>query len=294
MVLLDEAWYWLGVAAQERRDYPKACEHYTKALSMVPTNVDYILAVADVQVAQNNCSDAVKLLTHRMAALPRDVSLKVAAADLMLRAGKDEAAIGLYKQAMLMASDSDDIAEALGYCYVFGDKWPEAADVFDRLVEHCQDEKRKELYLQVAALCNMNCGRYDRAVSCYSELSVQQRDNAETWVKMGQAVLGAGMTKRAFTCGQKALHLRPGYADAIALIGCAQYAQGDYAGAAASFAKITVGRKNRGLSLLMQGRCYEQLGQREQAERAYERARKISPNSTLGDFLAKGKGVENP
>ncbi|MHC4619787.1 MAG: tetratricopeptide repeat protein [Planctomycetota bacterium] len=290
---VHEGWYWLGVAAQDNSDYSRAYEYYTKAMALEPTNVDYILAVADVQVARNNYSEAVNLLTRRMEALPRDVSLKVAAADLMLRAGKGDVAIGLYKQAMLMASDSDDIAESLGYCYVFGGKWTEAADVFDRLVENCRDEQRKELYLQVAALCNMNCGRYDRAVSCYGTLSVQERDNAEIWAKMGQAALGAGMNRRALACGQKALSLRPGYADAIALVGCAQYAGGDYAGAARSFEKITVNDKNGGFSLLMQARCYEQLGQRERAERAYETALEMNPNSILGDFLAKGRGVGN-
>ncbi len=286
---LHEGWYWLGVAAQEDKAYQQAYEHYTKALSLEPINVDYILAVADVQVALNNSSQAVELLTHRMSALPRDVSLKVAAADLMLRMGKDEQAIGLYKQAMLLTADNNDIAEALGYCYVFAGKWRQAAEVFEGLLQHCRDEQAKKLYLQVAAMSSMNAGQYEKALHHYSSLSVNERDNAEVWVKMGHAALGAGMTKRALACGNNALALRPGYADAIALVGCAQYSAADYAGAAQSFGKVTVGEYSSGFSLLMKARCYEQLGRKKEADQTYKKALELNPNSRLGAFLAKGR-----
>jgi len=262
-------------------------------LSLETTNVDYILAVADAQAARENYSEAVELLTRKMSALPRDVSLKVAVADLMLRVGRNERAVELYKQAMLMTSDNGDIAESLGYCYVFSDRWEEAAEIFDSLLKRCRDEQKKKLYLQVTALCSMNSGQYGRAVNCYSQLSVGERDNAEIWVKMGQAALGAGSPKRAFMCGQKALALQPGYTDAIALVGCAQYADGDYAAALRSFAKIAADKKNASFSWLMRARCYEQLGQTYKAERAYKRAREINPTSELGDFLAKGKDVRD-
>ncbi|MHC4888347.1 MAG: tetratricopeptide repeat protein [Planctomycetota bacterium] len=290
---LHESWYWLGTAAEENRDYQKACTHYEKALSLEPTNVDYILAVADVQAARNNHSEAEMLLNRKMSDLPRDVSLKVATAELMGRTGKNERAVELYKQAMLMTSDNSDIAESLGYCYVFSGKWSEAAEIFDSLFEQCQDEQKKKLYLQVTALCSMNGGQYGRAVNCYSQLSVEERDNAEIWVKMGQAALGAGPANRAFLCGQKALALQPGYTHAIALIGCAQYAGGDYAAALESFEKIAADTKNAGFSWLMRARCYEQLGQTNKAERAYKRALEINPRSELGDFLAKGKDIQD-
>lgn len=290
---LHESWYWLGVAAEENRDYTKAYEHYNKALSLEPRNVDYILGVADVQAAQNNYSQAVELLNQKMVFLPRDVSLKVAAAELMGRMERNEQAIELYKQAMLMTSDNSDIAESLGYCYVFSGMWDEAAETFDSLFEQCQDAQKKKLYLQVMALCSMKGGQYGRAVNCYSQLSVEERDNAEIWVKMGQAALGAGAAKRAFTCGQKALALQPGCTDAIALMGCAQYSSGDYAAALERFERIASDKKNAGFSWLMRARCYDQLGQRDKAERAYKKAQEINPGSELGDFLAKGKYIQN-
>jgi tetratricopeptide (TPR) repeat protein len=298
---LGEGWYWLGLATQGPSPFLSSTEdkgkqalfYYNKALAFNPDNVDYILAVAETYAEQEKLEEAIKLLEEKMAAMPREISLKAAAADLMWRLGKNEQAIELYKQAMLMRSDDSGIAEALGYCYVFSGQWSEGAEIFNKLIEQCQDEQKKKLYLQVAALCSMNCAQYDRAVNYYNELSIEERDNAEIWVKMGQAALGAGAAERAFMCGERALALQPGDEDATILVGCAQYSMGDYTAAIKSFEKIVSDKKNAGISWLMRARCYEQLGLDDEAGRAYEKALEIEPHSELGDFLVKGKEIED-
>ncbi len=309
---LGEGWYWLGLAAEGPSSFLSSTEdkgeqalfYYNKALSLNPANIDYILAVAETYAEQEKLEEAIKLLEEKIAAMPREISLKTAAADLMWQAGENEQAIELYKQAMLMKDDDSGIAEALGYCYVFSSRWREGAEIFHKLIEQCEDEQpataqhaavsgKKKLYLQVAALCSMNCAQYDRAVNYYNELSIEERDNAEIWVKMGQAALGAREAERAFMCGERALALQPGDVDATILVGCAQYSMGDYTAAIKSFEKIVSDEKNAGISWLMRARCYEQLGLDDEAVRAYEKALEIEPHSELGDFLAKGKDVED-
>jgi tetratricopeptide (TPR) repeat protein len=286
---LGEGWYWLGLATQGLEQNRQTLLYYNKALTLNSTNVDYILAVAETYTEQEKPEEAIKLLEEKIAALPRQVSLKTAAADLMWRLGKNERAIGLYKQAMLMKSDDSTIGEALGYCYVFSGRWSEGAEIFNKLIEQCRNEQKKRFYLLAAALCSVNCAQYDRAVNCYNELSIEERDNAEIWLKMGQAALGAGAADRAFMCGERALALQPGDADATALLGCAQYSMGYYAAAIKSFEKITEDKKNEGISWLMRARCYEQLGRKDEAGQAYKKASEIKPHSELGDFLAKEK-----
>jgi tetratricopeptide (TPR) repeat protein len=296
---LEEGWYWLGQATKEPGqtqqswwESQQVLFYYNKALALNPANIDYILAVAETYTDQKRPEDAIKLLEERIAAMPKQVLLKTAAADLMWRLGKNEQAIELYKQAMLITDDSR-IAETLGYYYVFSSRWNEGAEIFNKLIEQCQDELKKKLYLQTAALCNMNCAQYDRAVNCYNELSVKERDNAEIWVKMGQAALGAGEAQRALMCGEKALTLQTADVNTIALVGCAQYSMGDYTAAIKSFEKITPGNKNEGFSWLMRSRCYEKLSRKDEAGQAYKKALEIEPNSELGNFLAKGKDMED-
>ena len=253
--------------------------------------MDYILGAAEVQIARNNYAEAADLLSEKMAALPHSVSLKVATADVMLRLGKSEKAIELYEQALLLTDDNVDIAESLAYCYVFSGKWSEAAGIFNKLMEQCKDEQKRKAYLQVTALCSMNGGDYGRAAEYYSELNVKERNNIDIWVGMGRAALGAGIPRRALMCAERALNMRPGYPDAIVLLGCAQYADGDYDGAITSFERLTIDRKNAGFSWLMMARCYEQLGQMDRAEKAYNKALDASPDSELGKFLASRKDI---
>jgi len=297
---LHEAWYWLGVAAEQSRDIEQAYSCYNRAMTLEPANLDYILAVAEVYTARKTYDQATALLEEKMKIMPRQISLKVAAADVMCRAERYDDAIELYRQAMLLAEEDPDIAESLGYCYMFAGRWDQAAQVFSKLAARLEEpapaaadeqitaaqEQRRRLYLQTAGLCSMQSGRYDQAVDCYSKLMVDGRDDARFWVKTGNAALGAGLTDRSLLCGQKAHTLRPGYVDAIALIGASQYAQGNYTSAAKTFKKITNGRKNPAFAWWMLARCYERLGQTEQAEAAYEKAREIDPDSQLGRVLA--------
>ncbi len=297
---LAEGWYWLGSATQELKhtqqnkgESHQKLLYYKKALELKPTNVDYVLAVAESYAKQEKPEEAMKLLEEKIAAMPGQVLLKTAAADLMWRFGKNERAIELYEQAMLMKSDDSSIAEALGYCYVFNRQWNKGAEIFNQLIKQCQNEQKRNLYLQAAALCSVNSAQYNRAVKCYNKLSIEERDNPEIWIKMGQAALGAGAAEKAFICGEKALALQPSDADAIALVGCAQYSMGYYNAATKSFEKITSNEKYGAISWIMRARCYEQLGQKDKARNAYKKALEIEPHSKLGYLLAKEEKIED-
>ncbi|MBN1392924.1 MAG: tetratricopeptide repeat protein [Sedimentisphaerales bacterium] len=293
---LAEGWYRLGqtIQKQERtqQKIQDAMSCHNNALTLSPANIDYITAVAESYAEQEQPDEAIRLLEEKITAVPRQVLLKTSAADLMWRLGKNERAIELYKQAMMMKSDDENIAESLGYCYVFSGRWNEGAEIFNKLVEQCQDEQKKKPYLQAAALCNVNSAQYNLAVDCYNELSVEGRDDAEIWMRMGQAALGAGAAERAFMCGERALAIQPGNANALALTGCAQYSMGYYTAAIKSFEKISSDEKNGAISWLMRARCYEQLGHKDKAGQAYKKALEIKPDSKLGNFLAKGKDAE--
>ena len=84
---LGEGWYWLGLATQGPEQSQQTLFYYNKALALNPTNVDYVLAVAETYTEQEKLEEAIKLLEEKIAAMPREISLKAAAADLMWRAG---------------------------------------------------------------------------------------------------------------------------------------------------------------------------------------------------------------
>lgn len=281
---LDRAWYWLALVSQRDKNDRAALEYYNKALDLKPAKVDYIVAIADVYADQSNYEEAVAILEDKGDLLVGNPELKLAHADVMLRQGNVDDAIVMYRQALMLKGEDPAVLEALGYCYVISRQWDEAVDVFERLLAHCDSDKRR-VCLEALAMCTMNNGEYGRALRYYDRLSVDDRDNAELWLKMGQTALGADAPRRAYSCGQKALFLRPGWSDAIALKGCARYLSGDYKSSITIFTGIISDKKLGGFAWLMMGRCYKQLGESELSEKAYQHASQLNPDSMLVALL---------
>ena len=283
---LDQAWYWLGEIAQYNKQPDRAMECYDKAIRLKPVNTDYIIAAVRAYAAQGQYDEAIDLLEKKMVLLGGNVRLKVATADILQKLGKTAQAISAYNGAFLLEPDNIAIAEALAYCYITDEQWTEAAEIFEKISTSVDGEK-KTACLQMLALCCMNAGEYGRAVTYYDKLSVRQRDNEEIWLQMARAALGAGAAKRAAVCATRALSLRPGWSDAIAVRGCAQYLESDYDAAVKTFSRITASRKMGGFAWLMSGRCYQQLGRKDLADIAYDKASRLNPDSRLAGLLSK-------
>jgi len=276
----DKAWYWLGRLAQHNDKLTDALSCYYKAMSLKPADVDYITAAAKTYAAQKQYSKAITLLEQKFRLLPSQTDLKVTAADIMLSAGRTTEAIDMYKEAMLLEPGDLDIIESLGYCYIMNQQWGYAGRMFEELADKSTGE-RKKVYLRLLGTCSINNSEYGKAFSCYDELSVVERDNANLWLQMGQAALGADAPNRAIACAERALRLKPGWADAVALMGCAHYMNADYHKAIKTFGKIISNNDLGGFAWLMTGRCYQQLGEFSPAQKAYGKSAGMNPASEL-------------
>ena len=285
---LDQGWYWLGEIAQQEKMPIQALEYFDRAITLMPLKPGYIIAVVESYAAQGRYQEALDLLERKMQLLPGNVTLKVTTADILQRLGQITEAASMYDHALLLDSSNVDIAESLGYCYISLENWNEAGRMFERVSGEATGDK-KTACLELLALCSMNSGDYGKAVGYYNKLSVDQRENEELWLKMGQAALGANAPNRAATCARRALDLRPGWADAIALHGCAQYLNNDYDSAIGTFSRITRNKEMGGFAWLMSGRCYQQLGQHALADKAYENASQLNPQSELVSLISKNR-----
>jgi tetratricopeptide (TPR) repeat protein len=285
---LDEAWYWLGEIALHNKTPLQALEHYNRAMSIRPTSTDYIIAVVETYASQGRYEDSLRLLEGKMELMPANADLKVADADISQRLGRTSQAIRMYSQALLIDSDNVDIAESLGYCYIEQENYKDAARMFERVAQDATGEN-KTAALKLLAMCSMNSGQYGKAVGYYNTLSLEKRDDEQLWLQMGQAALGAGAPNRAGVCAARALSLRPGWPDAIALEGCAQYLKNDYDTAIQTFSRLTTNEKMGGFAWLMSGRCYQQLGRQALADKAYENASQLNPQSKLISLLSNNQ-----
>jgi tetratricopeptide (TPR) repeat protein len=284
---LDNGWYWLGIAAEEKSQTAKAYECYQKALDLNGSNIDYSLAVARTLVVLDKTDEAITLLKDKMGLFPADVELKAKCADLLCRQQHYDEAMALYRQAALLAPEREDIAESFGNCCILAGQWTAASEVYTKLTESCTDENKKAAYLQLLGMCQVNAGQYGGAVTSYSKLNAKERDNPNVWLRMGQAALGAGDAERAYAYSQHALAIQPDFIDAIAVKGSAEYLKKNYADAIKSFEQIVRDPKHESFAWTMLAKCYEHLGDSEKAKQAAEKAHALSEQFEMSDLLAK-------
>jgi len=285
---MHKGWYFKGLIAQKDNDLTEAITNYERAMVIQPDNIEYITAVVQMYTANDDYNKAITLLDRKIQLLPGKSEIRLAKAEILLRLGKLSGAIEQYNAVLLLEGNDPGVIESLGYCYIMDKQFSNAADVFERLTAGATGEKKKT-YLQMLAMCSMNAGQYGRAVGYYDQLSPDKRDDAQMWLQMGQAALGANVPARAIACSGRALELRPGWGEAIILQGCAQYLSGDYSTAIKTFRGVISNDQNAGFAWLISGRCYQQLGQKQLARKAYDNAARLSPDSKLLSMLTEKK-----
>ncbi len=292
-VELDEqlaaGWDYLGSLAVLEKDYPQAIECYEKARMFEPTNAGYVIRLADVLSETGRNVQADQLLSEILDRYPQNLELMLALAQIKQRAGHFDEAITVYEQAQLLHGDLPEIVSACGYSYLAKGQWSQAARKFEKLLNHYKNEDKARYFatLRSIAVCSFNSGNYGRAMDCYDELSVEHRNDPVIWLSMAQCALGADQADKAIYYARKALKLQPHFPRAHAVLGSSYYLKGDYEKSLDSYRHITSDDNLGGFAWFMSGRCWQQLGDTEQASAAYQRAEKLDPDSELMNLFLK-------
>ncbi len=279
---LDAGWHQLGSLAVMEKDYDRALWYYSEALKLQPAKAEYRVSVGEVLIEQGQAEQAKETLQAGLEHQPRNLELLLALARLHHQLGNIQQAIQTYEQAQLLHGNHPSVLEPCGYAYVALKKWDKAAEKFTTLLEKSQPQSAHyNIVLQSLAMCSFNSGDYSTALSCYDKLSVVDREDPEIWLGMARSALGLDKTSHAVHCADKALQLKPSWPEAYAVLASGLYMQGQYEKSLDTFHVIIHDDNFSGFAWFMMGRCYRQLGQTVQADRAFERAEQLDPDSEL-------------
>lgn len=278
----DKGWYYLGSLAVMENNYPLALEQYQKALHLRPGQTEYMISVCELYIEMGQHDTARQILETGLAQQPGSMELMLEMARLHQRSGDKARACEVYERAQLLHGNIPQILEPSGYGYMAQGNWAKAAEKFELLQElNKQNPEHHHITLRSLAVCSFNAENFGRALSCYDKLSSVYRDDPEIWLGMAQSALGLGDTKRAIRCAEKTLQLQPSQAKAYAVLGSAHYMKADYERSLAAFTKITGNQEYAAFAWFMSGRCYRQMGQIVQAEKAFEKAEQLNPDNEL-------------
>ena len=286
---LDAAWYHLGVLASIDGDDERAMDAYQKAMALKPAEAEYAITVAQLYRHTGRVDQAFGVIEEKLRSQPRSRDLLICMAELNHLSGRLDQTIAHYEQAMVINAKDQQVLESLGCCYIAQKDWVKATRTFERLFNLVAEDSRKESVLETLAMCAFNAGRFGQAMNYYDKLSVLRRDDADVWLNMAQAALGADQYERAVDNAGRALQLKHSWPQAYAVMGAAHYLQGKYDAAIRSFSYARSDDEVGGFAWFMTGRCYARLGQTAKAEAAYQKAGDLGGDSPLVARFLKEK-----
>jgi tetratricopeptide (TPR) repeat protein len=287
---LDEGWYGKGLVAEETGNHPAALAHFEKALQLNPLNVNAIIRLTDIYNASGQDEKALALIEDKCRTIPDAPELKRAAAAMYISLGRTDEAVGLYEGLCQSEPNNVKCMNTLGYAYIGAGRQRDAAEVFEMLCEKAPAAETKG-YVLLAARCYLRAGVYDAAVRLCNKYVSLCKEDASFWIIMGQSALGVHDTERGLYAAHRAITIDPTGSEAKVLMGCAQYASGQYAEAAETFEHVTDGDSS--FIWVMKGRCYIKLEDKVKAAQAFDRALTIDPANETAKRLSAELALNN-
>ncbi|OPX21807.1 MAG: hypothetical protein B1H04_06050 [Planctomycetales bacterium 4484_123] len=247
--------YLLGVAHEKRKQYAEALRQYQKACALDPSNDAYVIASAEVLVAQGKAALALELLESRLERIDGGVPMLLLAGELAMMVGQPVKAAGLYRRCL----DAErDYKEKVSWVYIMmGD-------------------------------CYLASRRVAEARGAYEVAVRIDPGDAEIWLCLAKAALAGGDPSAAAKAARRALALKGDSLDANLLLACALLAQDRPEEASKLLLRAAQADPRNATVLCMLGRCCQALGKKDQAVSYYLRALRSDPDHPLAKHLLAG------
>lgn len=291
-----------GIVAQRYDDSAAALAHYGRATAKAALVSDYLLAYAEMLIAEDLHLEALELLDTRMRDFDRNAPMRTLAARVLRQLGLRGPALQRAREAVRLTDAKDPGAVAdLGSILVWTGRFDEAIELLEPIVapgtdlERSPDADRRDdtdrvFYTGVLydlARAYLGAGRHWDAMAAVATLIETRPNDPAPRILLARAALLAGRLDAAddaiSAAGQGTgslleVHLLDAY---VAL----QRGDVPAAAAAAQRAVDLNGRSPDAYCLV--GQAAEAMGDRESARRAYLQATQIDPGSQLGRSLLR-------
>ncbi|MGB7809665.1 MAG: O-antigen ligase family protein [Polyangia bacterium] len=182
-------------------------------------SVEFNLVRAGIALAENDIVQARESSQRALAAAPSDPRTALAAADVELKTGNEEAALGILRNGLRFVPASVDLNRKVLALLIQTDKW----EAIDRAV----DGLRAALVQHGAATTEVNIaaaqvferrGQFRRAMSEYRTALLQSPDNIGLLLSLARVAEETGNTTAAKDAYEDVLRRAPGNADAQAAL----------------------------------------------------------------------------
>ncbi len=182
-----EAQYYLGIVYERFSQPDEAMNRYTRAMDLDRANPQYVIAAAEMLVAQNKLEEADALLVARRADFEANAGIRQLQGQIALLRSDPAAASRALREASMLAPDDHNIREDLARAQLVAQQYNEALVTLDRLLTVEANRQRRDLRsMRAQALIGL-----DRLGDARTELVNLTSDEAGTrdaasWFELGK------------------------------------------------------------------------------------------------------------
>lgn len=273
-----DAQYYQGIVYERFAQSDKALKHFSAAADAEPANPQYAIAVAETMIDLGNLDEAEKFLTSRAASFEHSAGIKQTLGHVAMLRKDTEAAVKLFNEARLLASDDQSILEDLIQAQIQSERFADAEFNLSRLLKMKGNAGRRDL-LHFRAKCLSKLDRPLEARDVLIELTSSdegQRD-IQAWIELGNVCYSIKDMNRSRQAWQRIVAIAPHRHEGWMLKALYQRRTGDLEGALKTVDRAIERRGTSVDPLVLEGLILSELGRAEEARAAFAAALEEQP-----------------
>ncbi len=283
-----QAWTNLGVAQQHVLRLSEAVESHQKALELEPEHTGALYNLGRAFLELDLPGEAEAVLRQALSHDPADADTLNNLGNAMMKQNKHEDARKLYARALSASPQNVDCICNLGMSYL-EEGMLDAAETRLQTALHLDPDHRQSL-LHFGYIQNQK-NEPMLAEDCYRKLLAEDEKDIEAWIGLGDALNLQGRKNDAVSAYKRALNRNPNLAQAWVQLGNTLFEMGLVEEAKEAHRKGTGVDLTEEDRLISEGIRFEQIGEFDDAIKAYEKAIQLDPgNGTANHMLSVLKG----
>ncbi|MGA0286862.1 MAG: tetratricopeptide repeat protein [Phycisphaerales bacterium] len=279
-----EAFYCRGIVYERWSKDELAAESHHHAFELDSSELSYLLAAAECEVALGRLDIASSILERRIKYFENHAAIHQLLGQIAMIDGDPDAAADRFRQAQLLVPEDEMLLKELCRAQLASGDLKAGLESVRRL-QLAETTPSLEM-LRLEARCLAELGRQSEARAVYTEITRQFPDETEAWVDLATAAHRLGDLRRVAQCSQRLAHLAPDRWEGPFFKGLVLRNQGRSDEAIAEFQKAIELAPEETLPRLMLGLEQKHLGRSGEAYRAFVGSLRLEPDHPVARRLA--------
>ncbi len=267
MPALARPWFLWGLALERAGQREQAIAHYREAIKLDARNFDLQFALARALLAENRPAEAEAAFRTALELKPGSAPARLGLAESLIAQEKLEAAAAALTVYLAAEPDDQSSRRQLAAAYLDLGHFAEALAELDRLAAAGQADATLHK-LRAAAL--MGLQRNDEALASLEQAADLEPADAEVQARLGRLYLQRRNYTAAERALRRALELNPQNTAALGDLASTYFLAERYDAALDALDLLAERRTLPPGTWFLRAVCYDKLGRKEEALRAYE------------------------